>query len=150
MTYVDYLASPSWQARREMTIAAAGGRCMLCYAAGALEVHHRTYERLGHELPSDLIALCSTCHEAYHRWAAPAPRATEADRRYRRRLALEASVDAAFTGAGAGPTGTAIPTAKPRQTCWALPAGVPVCLDPRPASSPSPTPAPSVERRTDV
>jgi predicted HNH restriction endonuclease len=96
MSYADYLASPQWQARREMTIAAYGNRCALCYAEGPIDVHHRTYDRLGHELPSDLVALCSTCHEAYHRRAAPAPRATEADRHYRRRLAIEASVDAAF------------------------------------------------------
>jgi 5-methylcytosine-specific restriction endonuclease McrA len=96
MTYADYLRSPRWQARREWAIAAAGGRCMLCYAVAALDVHHRTYERLGHELPTDLVALCSACHEAYHHWSAPAPRATEADRHYRRRLAIEASVEAAF------------------------------------------------------
>jgi len=96
MTYADYLRSPQWQARREWAIAAAGGRCQLCNAAGALDVHHRTYERLGHELPTDLVAICPACHEAYHRWSAPAPRATEADRRYRRRLAIEASVEAAF------------------------------------------------------
>lgn len=113
MTYADYIASPAWQARREMTIALWGGRCALCYAAGALDVHHRTYDRLGHELPSDLVALCPTCHEAYHRWSAPAPRATEADRSYRRRLAIEASVDAAFvqhtTAPGAGPTAEPVP-----------------------------------------
>lgn len=28
-----------------------------------LEVHHRTYERRGHERDSDLIALCWGCHE---------------------------------------------------------------------------------------
>lgn len=28
-----------------------------------LEVHHLTYERRGHELDSDLLALCWGCHE---------------------------------------------------------------------------------------
>lgn len=28
-----------------------------------LEVHHLTYERRGHELDSDLVALCWGCHE---------------------------------------------------------------------------------------
>ena len=26
------------------------------------------YERVGHELPEDLTALCSDCHRAYHLW----------------------------------------------------------------------------------
>lgn len=30
-----------------------------------LHVHHRTYERLGEELPEDLVVLCEVCHEAY-------------------------------------------------------------------------------------
>jgi 5-methylcytosine-specific restriction endonuclease McrA len=96
MTYTEYLQSPQWQARREMTIAAYDGRCALCYADGPLDVHHRTYDRCGHELPSDLVALCYACHEWYHRGAVPTPPPTEADRRRRRRLAIEASVDAAF------------------------------------------------------
>lgn len=28
-----------------------------------LEVHHRTYERLGNERPEDLVALCWCCHD---------------------------------------------------------------------------------------
>ncbi len=45
---------------------ASGHRCRTCYATGGdgapLEVHHRTYERLGHELVGDLTALCPGCH----------------------------------------------------------------------------------------
>ena len=29
----------------------------------SLEVHHRTYQRLGRELDSDLVALCWSCHD---------------------------------------------------------------------------------------
>jgi hypothetical protein len=32
-----------------------------------LEVHHRTYARLGFEQPDDLIALCHDCHQDHHR-----------------------------------------------------------------------------------
>src|SRR4051812_47555513 len=28
-----------------------------------LEVHHKTYERLGHERDEDLVALCWNCHD---------------------------------------------------------------------------------------
>jgi 5-methylcytosine-specific restriction endonuclease McrA len=31
-----------------------------------LEVHHRTYERVGEERPADVIALCKACHEKHH------------------------------------------------------------------------------------
>ena len=31
-----------------------------------LEVHHRTYERLGEELASDLTVLCNRCHHVHH------------------------------------------------------------------------------------
>lgn len=37
-----------------------------------LQVHHLTYERLGHELDGDLLAVCVECHRAFHKL----PRAT--------------------------------------------------------------------------
>ena len=44
----------------------AGNTCQRCeksFHPSELDVHHRTYERLGHELPSDLQVLCRvTCH----------------------------------------------------------------------------------------
>lgn len=33
---------------------------------GPIEIHHRTYERLGHEAPLDGIALCEECHARVH------------------------------------------------------------------------------------
>ncbi len=146
MTYADYLASPQWQARREWTITAAGYRCQLCNASGPLDVHHRTYERLGHELPGDLIALCETCHERVHLFVLPPiPGATEADRNYRRRLAIVASVDAAFASVNSGParaqSSGAIPAAEP----ITRPAGD-ACSDQRQAST-RPAPVLIVERR---
>lgn len=29
-------------------------------------LHHRTYDRLGHELHGDLLNLCDTCHDLVH------------------------------------------------------------------------------------
>lgn len=142
MTYADYLQSPAWQARREWAIALAGGHCALCPSSDRLEVHHSTYDRLGHELPSDLIALCSTCHERVHRYVLPpTPRATEADRRYRRRLAIEASVDSAMATPARAPTRGQIPAGAAHQ-----PASVPTC---RPASTATPAPG-SIDRREET
>lgn len=72
MTYPEYLLSPRWQEVRAAALERAGHRCQLCYSKVRLEVHHRTYERLGHEEPDDLIVLCSRCHER-HSVALPAP-----------------------------------------------------------------------------
>jgi hypothetical protein len=67
-SYLEYLRTPEWRERAETAKARFGRRCALCNVGGALEAHHRTYERVGHESPDDLTALCSSCHGAYHRW----------------------------------------------------------------------------------
>ncbi|MEP6977595.1 MAG: hypothetical protein ABI948_06035 [Thermoleophilia bacterium] len=67
-SYQDYLQTPEWRERAEATKARFGGRCALCDADESLEAHHRTYDRVGHELPEDLTALCSDCHRGYHQW----------------------------------------------------------------------------------
>ena len=44
-----------------------GHRCRTCRHDGSawcLEVHHLTYDRIGHEDLADLITLCRQCHEA--------------------------------------------------------------------------------------
>jgi 5-methylcytosine-specific restriction endonuclease McrA len=66
--YLEYLQSPEWRARAEAAKARFGYRCGLCNVNGPLETHHRTYERVGNELPEDLVPLCADCHGAYHRW----------------------------------------------------------------------------------
>lgn len=65
-TYQDYLQSDHWQEIRKSTILAADNRCMLCNSDGTLHVHHRTYENLGREEPTDIIALCDKCHAKFH------------------------------------------------------------------------------------
>jgi 5-methylcytosine-specific restriction endonuclease McrA len=32
----------------------------------AVQVHHLTYERVGYELPGDLMAVCLSCHGKEH------------------------------------------------------------------------------------
>lgn len=63
MRYADYLQSPWWQHARTQAIKRARGVCELCREADASEVHHTTYERLGHEHRDDLVALCRRCHQ---------------------------------------------------------------------------------------
>lgn len=67
INYVKYISSAAWRHHpaRVAELKASGMRCRICNASGSeveLQVHHRTYERLGAELPEDLTALCVDCH----------------------------------------------------------------------------------------
>ena len=64
--YHAYLRSATWKRRADNCKKRYGYRCALCNSADRLAAHHRTYERLGAELPADLIALCAYCHARHH------------------------------------------------------------------------------------
>lgn len=66
MRYRDYLQTDEWQVRRAAALRNADNRCQVCNSGGRLNVHHRTYERRGIELESDLTVLCADCHELFH------------------------------------------------------------------------------------
>ncbi len=63
--YAEYLKSEHWQKMRREALERAGYRCQICNGGFRLEVHHRSYERLGKEHPYDLTVLCNRCHELY-------------------------------------------------------------------------------------
>lgn len=67
MTYSEYIQSVEWKRKRKWFLAFWNNRCSLCYEQGGLDVHHRTYERLGNELLSDCVVLCKSCHERHHK-----------------------------------------------------------------------------------
>lgn len=68
MPYQDYLSSRHWRRVRAAALVRAVYACQLCNNRQAtLDVHHRTYERRGHERPEDLIVLCRACHTKFHR-----------------------------------------------------------------------------------
>ena len=65
--YSAYLRSQHWMALRQKVLARARAKCELCRITAAEHVHHLTYECVGgHELLSDLQALCEDCHEDVH------------------------------------------------------------------------------------
>ena len=79
MDYYEYLKSPKWKQIRDAAIARAGYRCQVCNRPNGqviLDVHHRTYERLGNENPDDLTVLCRDCHRLFteNGKLAPVPR----------------------------------------------------------------------------
>ena len=65
-TYQRYLRSRQWAGTRALAIHRADGMCEVCGETQYLEVHHKTYERLGNETHDDLIVLCSSCHAKVH------------------------------------------------------------------------------------
>lgn len=68
LPYAEYLKTEHWQRQRRGALGHALSRCQVCNTnAVLLEVHHRTYARLGCEQPSDLLVLCEACHELFSR-----------------------------------------------------------------------------------
>ena len=69
INYREYIHSKEWQAKASNIKRIRGYTCELCGASGhgiVLHAHHKTYERLGDELESDIMVLCSSCHMAFH------------------------------------------------------------------------------------
>lgn len=74
--YDEYLNTSHWERLREQKLRVAGRRCERCGTRAhrtfrgtitGLQVHHRTYERLGAEHLEDLEVLCEICHKREHR-----------------------------------------------------------------------------------
>ena len=61
--YSAYLQSGRWRRKRTRRLK-KDQCCQTCGVTRGLEVHHRTYERVGRERLSDLITLCNACHVA--------------------------------------------------------------------------------------
>lgn len=76
-----YLRSDHWRATRLAALERAGNRCQVCNADKRLDVHHRTYERIGNERPEDLTVLCRGCHELYHESRRRTPKRSKPSRR---------------------------------------------------------------------
>lgn len=69
--YINYIRSEKWQLKRQAWFDRNGRYCRACGTTrGPIELNHRTYERLGRERFSDLVAMCRPCHNSltkYHR-----------------------------------------------------------------------------------
>lgn len=65
-TYGDYIRSPLWH-RKQAAYRADPALPQSCICgAEDVQLHHRTYERLGAENLTDLYPLCSKCHGMLH------------------------------------------------------------------------------------
>lgn len=65
--YLAYLRSSRWKEIRTDRLKAANYSCALSARhRSQLEVHHRTYDRVGCENAEDLVVLCARCHRRFH------------------------------------------------------------------------------------
>lgn len=64
--YDGYLRSPIWRRKRTAVMARSGGVCEICRSSPATEVHHETYDNVGREPLTDLVAVCHNCHTNCH------------------------------------------------------------------------------------
>lgn len=64
--YKEYLQTPHWISLKNK-IYITYGQCYSCGAKRGLDVHHLTYENIGHEKLKDLRLLCRDCHYRTHR-----------------------------------------------------------------------------------
>lgn len=65
--YRIYLRSPHWQdIRARYRASQMPQACVVC-GASRVDLHHRTYERLGAELLTDLVPLCREHHGEAHK-----------------------------------------------------------------------------------
>jgi hypothetical protein len=62
MRYEAHLRSEQWAETKRRLLQERGEQCERCGEGPPLQLHHKTYERLGHELPSDLELVCLECH----------------------------------------------------------------------------------------
>jgi len=69
--YREYLSTEHWKQLRvrffeSKLFERAKFSCLNCHQKDRLQVHHKTYRRLGKEWLGDMIALCPECHESLH------------------------------------------------------------------------------------
>ncbi len=71
-----YRVSSLWKKNRKRRLNYDSGKCQgmivkngkltRCLSTIDIQVHHKSYERLGYEFMEDMIVLCRSCHHAEH------------------------------------------------------------------------------------
>ena len=68
-SYSAYLRSPHWKTfRAKFRRTGRKWACSVCDGEKELELHHKTYDKLGKEELTDVIPLCHSCHGEVHSW----------------------------------------------------------------------------------
>ena len=66
--YAEYIGSRQWARRKVLYFSRHQKRCAACGTELAIELHHRTYERMKRELDADLVPLCVEHHVLVHQY----------------------------------------------------------------------------------
>ena len=69
ITYQEYLESDHWKDLRKRFWASKlhNRSCYVCGVKSGLQVHHKSYKRIGREKLHDLLLLCGGCHTETHK-----------------------------------------------------------------------------------
>ena len=66
--YNEYLYSQHWREFRLNFLQSKGFKCEVCgIFSTSLNVHHKSYKRIGREQFNDVKALCEDCHKEIHK-----------------------------------------------------------------------------------
>ena len=69
ITYLEYLQTEHWKDLKQRVLASKFPyRCYICGVHSGLELHHKTYKRMGKEYLRDMIWLCREHHEITHEY----------------------------------------------------------------------------------
>lgn len=65
--YREYLKTEHWRdVKRRYKASKLPQRCFICNSYKNINIHHKTYKRVGREYLRDLLPLCSECHKLVH------------------------------------------------------------------------------------
>lgn len=65
--YKQYLKSPKWKALKQAKFEESGRVCEVCSSEEEIIAHHLRYRRRLTCKLSDLMVLCTNCHDTFHR-----------------------------------------------------------------------------------
>lgn len=68
--YQEYLKTEHWtnlKIRFKASKLYKDGKCHLCKSKTMINIHHKSYKRIGNERLNDLIVLCNLCHSKLHK-----------------------------------------------------------------------------------
>lgn len=68
ITYLQYLETEHWKDLKKRFRASklCKNRCAVCGSRQNINIHHKSYKRIGNERLMDLIELCRNCHTKAH------------------------------------------------------------------------------------
>jgi 5-methylcytosine-specific restriction endonuclease McrA len=68
VNYKEYINSPEWESKKRKFYKSTfyHGHCEICHRKLPLDIHHLSYDNLGNEPLTDLMAVCRECHKIIH------------------------------------------------------------------------------------